>query len=419
MFKNSRYTNVRFFICTAFGILSVLLIPLSISADSFQVTNPLIQKRADPWMYKHSDGYYYFTATVPEYDRIELRRATTIPGLSSASATVIWQKHSSGIMGAHIWAPELHFIDSKWYIYFAAGSTSNVWAIRIFVLENTSNNPLTGTWVEKGEVTPSVNAFSLDAHYFEHNATRYLAFAKADASVNSESCLFIATLSNPWTYSSTPVRISKPDLTWERAGIPVNEGPAVLKRNGKIFIVYSAAKTDASYCMGMLTASDTSNLLDPASWSKSSTPVFQSSSANSQFGPGHCSFTVSPDSSDNIVVYHARNFQNISGDPLNDPNRHTRIQQFTWTNNIPTFGIPLKDGLITIGSPTTAAMVKPAISESSISCGPIKTGTTQILFRTPGLTRDNAGRSENYSIAGGKLPNHSRTGSGIVVVKSR
>ncbi len=120
-------------------------------------------------------------------------------------------------------------MDNKWYIYFAAGSTSNVWAIRIYVLENTSTNPLTGTWVEKGEVTPSVNAFSLDAHYFEHNKTRYLVFAKADASVDNESCLFIASLSNPWTYSSTPVRISKPDYSWERAGIPVNEGPAKVK----------------------------------------------------------------------------------------------------------------------------------------------------------------------------------------------
>jgi GH43 family beta-xylosidase len=51
-----------------------------------------------------------------------LRRATTIQGLSTAPETVIWRKHSSGIMGAHIWAPEIHFIDGKWYVYFAAGA---------------------------------------------------------------------------------------------------------------------------------------------------------------------------------------------------------------------------------------------------------------------------------------------------------
>ena len=26
---------------------------------------PLIEQRADPYIYRHSDGYYYFTASVP------------------------------------------------------------------------------------------------------------------------------------------------------------------------------------------------------------------------------------------------------------------------------------------------------------------------------------------------------------------
>jgi GH43 family beta-xylosidase len=376
----------------------------------FQVTNPLVAKRADPWVYKHTDGYYYFTATVPEYDRIELRRATTIPALSTTSPTVIWTKHSSGIMGSHIWAPELHYTDSKWYIHFAAGSTSDVWAIRIYVLENTSANPLQGTWVEKGEVQPSVNAFSLDAHYFEHNGTRYLAFAKADATVNNESCLFIASMSNPWTYSSTPVRISKPDLSWERVGIPVNEGAAVIKRNGKIFMVYSAAKTDANYCMGMLTASDTANLLSPSSWTKSATPVFQSSATNSQYGPGHCSLTVSPDGGDDILVYHARNYKDISGDPLNDPNRATRVQQFTWNaDGTPNFGIPVADGTITIGG-TAAPTPTPGPTSTPTptpTIGPTPTpGAGPVVWykfdETSGTTAaDSSGNGKNATLVNG------------------
>src|SRR5690606_13366639 len=71
----------------------------------------LIARRADPWIHRHDDGYYYFIATVPEFDRIELRRAPTIDGLADADATVIWRKHASGAQGAYIWAPELHRID--------------------------------------------------------------------------------------------------------------------------------------------------------------------------------------------------------------------------------------------------------------------------------------------------------------------
>jgi GH43 family beta-xylosidase len=136
-----------------------------------QITNPLIQQRADPWIYRHTDGFYYFTATVPEYDRLILRRSATIQELDTAPEIVIWEKHPSGIMGAHIWAPELHYIDRKWYIYFATGSTQDIWAIRMYVLENEAANPLEGTWVERDQIKTNWESFSLDATTFEHDGT--------------------------------------------------------------------------------------------------------------------------------------------------------------------------------------------------------------------------------------------------------
>src|SRR5690625_398364 len=84
--------------------------------------NPLIEQRADPFIYKHTDGYYYFTGSYPEYDRIVLRRAKAIKDLKNAEEVVIWHKYDEGIMSSHIWAPEIHFIDGKWYIHFAAGA---------------------------------------------------------------------------------------------------------------------------------------------------------------------------------------------------------------------------------------------------------------------------------------------------------
>ena len=71
------------------------------------VQNPWIQQRADPYVYKHKDGNYYFTASVPTYDRLVFRKSDTLDGLSKAPETVIWTKHEEGIMGAHIWAPEV------------------------------------------------------------------------------------------------------------------------------------------------------------------------------------------------------------------------------------------------------------------------------------------------------------------------
>jgi GH43 family beta-xylosidase len=96
--------------------------------------------------------------------------------------------------------------------------------------------------------------------------------------------------------------------------------------------------------MGLLTTSDTSDLLNPNSWMKSPEPVFASSEATNQYGPGHNSFTVAEDGKTDILVYHARNYKEIMGDPLNDPNRHTRAQVFSWDEDgTPNIGVPVPD----------------------------------------------------------------------------
>lgn len=124
----------------------------------------------------------------------------------------------------------------------------------------------------------------------------------------------------------------------------VNEAPAVLVKNGRVFMTYSASATDANYAMGMLTASAGADLLDAASWTKSPLPVFASSATNGQYGPGHNSFTTSADGKTDILVYHARNYRDIVGDPLFDPNRHTRAQAISWRQDgTPDFGLPVAD----------------------------------------------------------------------------
>lgn len=309
----------------------------------------LISQRADPHVRRHTDGYYYSTATAPEYDRIEIRRATTVRGLANAIPSVVWTKHTTGVMAANIWAPELHFIDDKWYIYFAAGSSTDIWAIRIYVLENASANPMEGTWTERGQIVTDSDTFALDATPFEHDGTRYLVWAQSDPSIaNDNSSLFIAAMTNPWTLSSPNVRIARPEYAWETVGYEVNEGPAVIERNGRVFISYSASATDANYCIGLLTASATGDLLSASSWTKRPNPVFFS--ANGLYGPGHNSFTTSADGSIDVLVFHARNYETIVGDPLNDPNRHTHVQRLEWNaDGTPSFGVPLVNGALTIG----------------------------------------------------------------------
>lgn len=314
------------------------------SAGPIDYPNPLIRQRADPHVLRHTDGYYYFMGTVPEYDRLELRRARNIAELATAEPKVIWRKHATGPMGAHIWAPEIHHLDGKWYVYFAAGEAERVWNIRIHVLENASENPLEGSWVERGQLDTGWESFALDASVFTHRGRRYLLWAQKDPAIRGNTNLYIAPLATPTTLAGPAVMLSRPEFPWEQVRYWVNEGPVILHRHGRLFLTYSAAGTGPEYCVGMLTARDDADPLDPKSWTKSPEPVFASSEANGVYGPGHHSFTVAEDGSTDLIVYHARSYRNIIGDPLRDPNRHTRVQAINWRpDGTPDFGVPRPD----------------------------------------------------------------------------
>ena len=111
--------------------------------------NPLIIQRADPYIYKHTDGYYYFTASVPAYNLIEIRRAKTINGLAHAMPRTVWRKHDQGEMSELIWAPEIHYINNKWYIYFAATDTTEfdelgMFTHRMYCIACDNDDPMVG-----------------------------------------------------------------------------------------------------------------------------------------------------------------------------------------------------------------------------------------------------------------------------------
>lgn len=332
------------------GISAALLILFAVSGCAFAAaaatwTNPIVPKRADPHVFLHTDGYYYLIATVPEYDRIELRRARTIAGLSTAKPKVIWRKHDRGPMGAHIWAPEIHHIDGKWYVYFTAAPAESIWAIRPYVLACAARNPLTGDWEEKGKIKLKWESFSLDATTFAHKGKRYLTWTQRGKPPHDGTNIYIAEMDTPTSITGEAVMLTYPDFEWETRGHRVNEASAVLIRHGKIFMTYSASATDANYCLGLLTADADADLLDPKSWTKSKEPVFKSHPENSQFGPGHNCFTTTQDGKTDIMVYHARNYEKIQGEPLHNPDRATRAQVIRWKpDGTPDFGVPVADG---------------------------------------------------------------------------
>ena len=118
----------------------------------------------------------------------------------------------------------------------------------------------------------------------------------------------------------------------------------------RIFLVYSAGGcwTDY-YSLAMLTASSSSDLMNPASWKKSPAPVFWLSPQAHAYGTGHNSFFQSPDGKEDWILYHANSEpgQGCGG------HRAPRAQPFTWKpDGTPDFGRPIAAG-VSIAAPSS------------------------------------------------------------------
>lgn len=308
---------------------------LRMNGELTAYNQPWILRRADPYCTRAADGTYYFTGSYPSYDRILLRASATLNGLPTAQERCIWVKHEQGPMSCHVWAPEIHCIEGKWYIYFAAGERDDIWKIRPYVLA-CDGDPMTGTWTEIGPMLPcaedphSFTDFSLDGTVLFHEGDYYYIWAQKASNISN---LYIARMAAPNRLATVMVMITTPDYAWERVNFWVNEGPAVLKHNGKLYLTFPASGTGSCYCIGMLTADLKDDLLDPRSWHKDRMPVMKTNPQKGIYGPGHNSFTTDETGRD-IMVYHARTYDGIlTEDPLYDPNRHAHWLYVTYDAN--------------------------------------------------------------------------------------
>jgi GH43 family beta-xylosidase len=187
----------------------------------------------------------------------------------------------------------------------------------------------------RGKVADQEDRWAIDASVFENRGARYLIWSGWPES-GSVQGIYIARLRNPLTIRGHAEMISTPTFSWEAT---VNEGPEILKRDGKIFLIYSAngCWTD-NYALGMLTTSASANVLNARSWVKSPTPVFTGSAEAHAYGPGHNGFFVSPDGLQSWIIYHANPDPGEGCKNFRSP----RAQPFTWNaNGTPNFGSPV------------------------------------------------------------------------------
>jgi GH43 family beta-xylosidase len=298
--------------------------------------NPIASNGADPWVILWK-GIYYYCYSFGE--SLAVNKAAQLQDIDTTTEKrIVWESPSGQPYSRELWAPELHDLDGKWYIYVAADDGDNQ-NHRMYVLEGTSQDPQ-GKYVLKGQITDPTNKWAIDGTVLVMDSgAKYFIWSGWEGDVNVRQDLYIAPMSDPWTISGKRVLISKPELPWELNGTPlINEGPEVLKHNGKVFIIYSASGswTD-DYCLGQLSLAG-NNPLESTAWVKKPTAVF--ARTETVFGPGHASFVPSPDGQEDWIVYHAAKYKGARW------NRNVRIQRFSWdAEGNPVFGKPVEKGI--------------------------------------------------------------------------
>ena len=304
--------------------------------------SPLVTLRADPYLYKH-DGMYYFTGSYPLYDRIELTCADSVNGIASAVPKTIWVKPD---YAEHVWAPEIHYIMGQWVIYYAC-SENGKWDIKCYALRCKGDDPMHDEWEYMGKIETAAgdnfsnnSGMSLDMTVFENAGKWYAIWAQKPSSSN----LYMAEMENPFKLKTKSILLTKPDYDWEKGGgEQVNEGPAVMKHAGKIFVSYSAARTDFNYCMGLLEIDESDDPMVISNWKKYPKPVFETQPELKIYGPGHNCF-VEGDEGEQLCVLHFRDYKDITGDSLYDYNRHAHVMKITFDKNgVPQFNLDPDD----------------------------------------------------------------------------
>ena len=302
--------------------------------DGEYYTNPILDEGPDPYVYLHEDGQYFCMVT--RGDRLQLWKSKSFTDLVGAETREIWFPPDTGTNTCCIWAPEIHYFDNTWYIYYSATDKKNPvdLARNVYVLRNGSKNPFDDTWEDLGRVNTKYPG--IDGHVFEYRGTRYFAYSPYIA---NRSGIMIARMTSP-TQIEKERNLGLPIYDWEKTPPrQIMEGPQFLEGPGdKIFIVYSAgACWDDNYGLGWFVADKGAELLDPQSWTRSTHQVFEQCPDSSVYGPGHNCFTKSPDYEEDWIVYHAKKASSNEC-----AGRSTRAQKFTWDKDgMPVFGKPV------------------------------------------------------------------------------
>jgi GH43 family beta-xylosidase len=302
--------------------------------------NPVLSRPqgvADPFILKYNGEYYLYATGDP----ILIYHSTDLVTWDEVGPAVASSKDPAAWNQADVWAPEVVYRNGRFYLYYSASKASSDWRIgemarRVGVA--VSDSPR-GPFVDVGHpVTPG---WGIDGHVFRDpdGGKEYLFYSYLYEPRLPGAGIVADRLLAPDRVAGEPAHVTRGSEAWEdKDGDPTNgsvrytnEGPTVVKRDGRYFLFYSGGSWDLpTYAMGYAVSDRVlpEGGLDGPGWSKPGPPILRSTPLVQ--GPGHNTVTMAPNNVDYVTAYHARTV------PFDSPgDRQTFVDRLYWLHDRP------------------------------------------------------------------------------------
>ncbi len=279
-----------------------------------QYTNPVYEAYlADPFVLFH-EGRYYAYGTGPNADD-----GRVFPVLESDDL-VHWVARGGALVppgGVEFWAPEVAYWQGKFYLYYSArGIDGKDHGLRVAM----SDSPL-GPFHDVGHFLVPDQPFSIDPHPFhDSDGQWYLYYCRDFLQLEGDerigTGIVVDRMLNMLTLAGEPRTVVRPHADWQLFKAQrlmygniydwhTVEGAAVRLHNGRYYCFYSGGAWEReNYGIAYVVAD---HPMGPYQRPQDATVPILRSVPGLVIGPGHNSFTMSPDGCQEYVVYHAWN----------------------------------------------------------------------------------------------------------------
>lgn len=245
--------------------------------------NNIIEGFADPDILYH-EGYYYVYVTGTGYPVYRSADLSTWEFVGNSLPQVSWN-----IDKKYMWAPDVEYINSRFYMAVSMGEAGFGIAV---------SDSVTGPFVCAGDM-PFLTK-TIDGHIFVDDDGRIYLYYTSWCNGRKYGIWGVEMeddcLTPKW---ETEKLLFTPTEPWEstRNMGGVVEAPYMLKKEGVYYMVYSGSNYMADYAVGYATSTDPLN-----NFKKYSGNPILSGTADA-IGTGHCSIITSP-SGKMAMVYH-------------------------------------------------------------------------------------------------------------------